>query len=713
MSKENSQRLTVFWIFFTFAIWIFAFRGFLTSKFELTSDALSYYDHVKFFIENLGRGVFPLWDPYWYNGSPNDFFLRRIGPLNPFYAVVLLFKTVGIPYVLSYLWFLAGYYWSGMIAFYLLAMRIYQNRFIAYAGYLILLFSALGTRLFDSYMMFVTVPLIWFFYFLTAFTQTPRKHFFLGMTLSFMILMGTYIPLFFLIILGLFSLLFLLLYFDRVPGIFRAYIGFFKKNKILVLLSFLVLVLSFFPIISFFHDSTRGQVVLPLRHGDAAAGQVLTVPHQTLDWGVVEDLMFSYYFSDLRLYKLAVVYVPFFSVILIVLGLIGRINRRAVFMLLLGVVLFCCIVPYGLPFFNFFYKHVFFLKLFRNLHFFIWFFFIPLFVLLVLEHWKMFTETALAGNRRKWFLLFYVLCVHLIILVFVWWRKDAILSTYLMISLSFIFWSLLVLRCLRANGWGFILLTLTVLVQPMEVYHYFSLEETVPHTKRYFYDFSFSSLKLKDTALITPEDVPADKPALYYASGDYNFVYQNVSNYALRKYLLNKFILVDHLEPVDRGQMEASLLERIFLADANAAIIFNDGLRPKDPGDDAGPFDPDPPPNAQRIDGVSEAFKVLAFDANHVRLTIDMPYKKFLIYNDNYDPYWRVSINHHRARLYEVNGAFKGTWVPAGRSVVEFSYGCWWQYVMNVLPLVFALIILGGIIWYARLSQTEAEADKC
>ncbi len=50
-------------------------------------------------------------------------------------------------------------------------------------GYLILLFSALGTRLFDSYMMLVTVPLIWFFYFLIAFTQTPRKHLFLGMVL--------------------------------------------------------------------------------------------------------------------------------------------------------------------------------------------------------------------------------------------------------------------------------------------------------------------------------------------------------------------------------------------------------------------------------------------------------------------------------------------------------------------------------------------------
>ncbi len=108
MSKENSRWLTALWIFFAFAAWIFAFRGYLTSKFELTSDALSYYDHTKFFIENLGHGIYPLWDPFWYNGASNDFFLRRIGAFNPFYSIILVLKSIGIPYTLSYLWFLGG-----------------------------------------------------------------------------------------------------------------------------------------------------------------------------------------------------------------------------------------------------------------------------------------------------------------------------------------------------------------------------------------------------------------------------------------------------------------------------------------------------------------------------------------------------------------------------------------------------------------------------
>src|SRR5579863_7963362 len=99
--EEKPQWLSVWWIIFAFVIWIFAFRGYLTSKFELTSDAVSYYEHTKFFIENLSSGIYPLWDPFWLNGSPNDFFLRRIGALNPFYLLILVFKSIGVPYTLA------------------------------------------------------------------------------------------------------------------------------------------------------------------------------------------------------------------------------------------------------------------------------------------------------------------------------------------------------------------------------------------------------------------------------------------------------------------------------------------------------------------------------------------------------------------------------------------------------------------------------------
>jgi len=694
----RSQRLIASWIIFSFVLWVFAFRGFLSSRFALISDALSYYDHTKFFIENLGRGVYPLWDPFWFNGSPNDFFLRRIGAFNPFYLVLVLMKCAGIPVTLAYLWFLAGYYWSGMIAFYLLAKRVYHDQMIAYAGYLILLFSALGTRLFDSYMMLVTVPLIWFFYFLTAFSQEPRKHFFLGLVLFSMILAGTYIPIYSLIIISLFLVLFALVYVDLIPEIFGRWAQFFKQNKILVLSSFVVLIFSFLPVLSFFHDSARGQVVMPVRHGDASMGQALTVPHQTLDWGVVEDLMYSFYFSDLRLFKAAVVYVPFWAVILVILGFAGRISRRAILLFLTGIVLFCLIVPHGFPFYDFFYAHVFFLKYFRNLHFFIWFFLIPLFVFFALEQWKLFSDIKPSQTRERNFLLIYILAVHLTVLLFVWWRKDAVASTYIMITLSFVFFSLMALKPIQSQLWKYALLTLMILVQPLQAYYYFSLK-ALHRISTYEYDFPTSAIQLTNNGFNDPDKIPTGKQSLYYVAGEYNKVYQNTSNYALAKYLQNKFILVDRLVPVSRDAA-AAMLERHFISDDDSAVVFKE----KASGLKLTGNDPNPPPQALRVRGENGTFRLLSFDANHVRVALNFPYEKFLIFNDTYDPYWHLTINHHPAPVIEVNGAFKGTWVPAGQSVVEFGYGIWWQYAMNILLSFCALIFLAGIIFYASFS---------
>lgn len=433
------------WIFFAFVIWIIVFRGYLNSFFAVESDALSYHDHTKFLIENLSHGTFPLWDPFWCNGAPNDFFLRRVGALNPLYTTMSIFNFLGLPFRTVYLYGLAIYYWGGMIAFYLLANRIYQDRLLAYAGYLMLLFSALGTRLFDSYMMIITVPLLWLFYFIVSFTLKPNKISFLGLVLSLMVLVSTYIPFYFLMIMLFFTIIFCLFYAEQIPGILLGYLNFFKANKWLVFFGIFSVALACVPLLNFFKESVQGHLVMPARHGDIGNKAVLTVPQQTLDWGAVEDLFYSGYFSDLRMFKFAVVYVPFFSIILITLGLITRITRRAAFLFILGVSLFCCIIPHGLPFYNFLYKHFFIFKFFRNLHFFIWFFLIPLFVFWSLENWYLFKQFIL-GSNQKFLIWIYVLLAHLGVFLFIFLRHDAVLSTYAMMTLSFIFWSVLLLK---------------------------------------------------------------------------------------------------------------------------------------------------------------------------------------------------------------------------------------------------------------------------
>ena len=690
----------LFWIVSSFIIWIFVFFGFLSSKLALVEDSISYYEHTKFFVENIVKGVFPLWDPFWFHGASNDFFLRRIGAFNPFYFIILLFESLGISYTLAYLCFLAGYYWAGMIGFYLLAMRIYNNRLIAYAGYLMLLFSALGTRLFDSYMMLVTVPLIWFFYFLVAFSQKPQKHCFLGVCLSFMILSSTYIPFYFLTFLLLFLLFFGMFYYKNISGILKRHIIFIKGNKVLVSLSLGILLFSFLPLITFFHNSNKGQIVLSVRHGDAVSKEALVVPHKTLDWGAVEDLAYSALFSDLRTYKFAVVYLPFFAAIVFVLGLFGRITRKAAFMFICAFVLFCIIIPYGLPFYDFFYKHIFYLKYFRNLHFFLWFVLIPLFVLLVLEHWKMLENIQLKAVAYKRWLLVYVLGIHAVVFIFIWLRADAIASTYVTIFLSAIFWFLMILGLLRPNFWGFALLTLTILVQPLEVYHYLSLRAKHYVNGVYGYKFSYQNLELKDLSLPTSEKDLSEKPALYYASSSYNRIYQNVSPYALAKYLYTKFLLVDRLQVIDRDHVDFSIIEKHFLEADNNAFIFNDGLKNlKTRGSD-----PHPPIKQQAVISESSYFRILSFNANRLRLAVESPYEKFLIYNDSYDPYWQVTINSKPCPLYQTNVGFKGVWVPEGKSIIEFHYGSFWLHAMNIGLLLAAFFLLFGIAWFSRKS---------
>jgi len=150
-------------IVFSFLFWCFLFRGFLLGELHIISDALPYYQHIQFFIKNMSGGVYPLWDPTWYLGIDNEFFLRRMGEFNPFYLLILVLFKVGIPFFHSYMTFLIIYYFIGLIGFYLLSRRIFLDEKIAFAAYLLLMFSSLGTHLFYNFMILIFVPTVWFF----------------------------------------------------------------------------------------------------------------------------------------------------------------------------------------------------------------------------------------------------------------------------------------------------------------------------------------------------------------------------------------------------------------------------------------------------------------------------------------------------------------------------------------------------------------------
>jgi len=206
------SRRMAFLLLASFLVWGFLMRGFILNKSLLIGDAAAYYEHFKFYLDNISRGVYPMWESSREFGVPSEFFLRRIGSFNPLFYLILLFNVLGLSYLSSYLVFLTVYYFLGMLGFFLLAQRVLKDPITAFAAYLLLMFSSLGTRLFDSYIVLTLIPMIWFCYFLISFSLQQEKCYFLGITLTLMILATTYVPFYFLTIVLTFLIFFIILY---------------------------------------------------------------------------------------------------------------------------------------------------------------------------------------------------------------------------------------------------------------------------------------------------------------------------------------------------------------------------------------------------------------------------------------------------------------------------------------------------------------------
>ena len=127
------SRRVAFLLLASFLVWGFLMRGFILNKSLLIGDAAAYYEHFKFYLDNISRGVYPMWESSREFGVPSEFFLRRIGSFNPLFYLILLFNVLGLSYLSSYLVFLTVYYFLGMLGFFLLAQRVLKDPITAFA----------------------------------------------------------------------------------------------------------------------------------------------------------------------------------------------------------------------------------------------------------------------------------------------------------------------------------------------------------------------------------------------------------------------------------------------------------------------------------------------------------------------------------------------------------------------------------------------------
>ena len=639
----------------------------------LTSDAISYYDHTKFFIEQMARGHFPLWDPFWGGGVPNDFFLRRIGPFNPFLLITLVLTKLGIKFFYAYMVFQVVYFFFGMTGFYLLARKVLADGTAAIVAFLVLLFSVLGTRMFDSYMLLVTIPTIWFFYFCVSFFKQATRAHAAGLTLALMFLMTTYIPLYFLIILLFFIVAYAVCYPGTLPRLLKTLVSFTAKNRVFMMVCAAAFCLAVLPGLTFFGDAGKGGIAIPGRHFNTAVKHVLAVESQQLNpWSIMEEFFFSSYYTDLTRIAFAIVYVPLFAFLVLGAGIFVRLSLLFVCLFIWAALIVLFSMPIGFPLYDFLYAHFGFIRYFRNLHFLLWFALFPIFALFVGEVWKKIGEQA--REWPLWIMGLLVGLVHSAALVFLLRQGDALVSTYIALGASLAVWGVALTRNETVRSWILPLLLAMVIIQPVTVFDHLSANYS-QFKSGYFYDlvdgtFAHQTVtcgegrapSLADSSEYLSSGLPGE---LYFTTDVYNAFRHRVSAKELERYEHYKFYLYDHPPAAD---------------DLGNAF------------------------SGESVKADTDRLRVVDFQSNGLMVKANLEKEKFVVFNDVNYPGWSLRVNGKPQPLVTSNGVFKGFWLPAGKSTAVLHFGAAGKYFLNwvILAAFYVMAFYTAALFWRR-----------
>lgn len=673
-----------FLILIAFLLWLYSFREYFMGGLGLTSDAISYYEHIRFFIVNLQRGHFPLWDPYWSGGVPNDFFLRRFCPYNPFYLFIIFPSFIGLPYYFCYIFFLAFYLFFGMVGFYLLSRKLTGDHVASFVAFIILLFSSMSTRIFDSYMIFIVTPLAWFFYFLVSFASNPNRFNLIGLTFFLMLLMTTYIPLYFFVILLSFTSIFPIIYVNKIQSLIFNLIEYITTDRWVVILCILAIVFSVLPGLIFFQEAGNGSISIPGRHYNTVENHALAVQDQSEDsWAVPEEFFFSAYYLDLQRITFAIVYIPCFAFILLVLGVGIRISALMVFLAVWGAVMLLLTSPFASPLYSFLRANFFFFKYFRNLHFLLWFAIIPILALFVGEIFRSFRQ-ELMQSANRW-IVFWVILLHAILFFVFCLQPHVLWITKATVVISGVFF-LYYCSFKKFRDRDFLVrisLLALIVVHPMAVYHYFV--KNVPARSAGFYDdigpeynykmyvYGEGKKEGRSYNLIDYPHKPSGK--LYYATSYYNDLRTHIPMDLVAVNEQYRFMAYDRVS-IDIDPVDWEKLTMLWKQNANTAVIEAGYSGPQLIGD--GGMD-----HPRVFGSKSEEFRIIKGNTDAVCLATRFSVPKLLVFNDSFHKGWKAAVNGRQERVWRVNGAFKGVVVPAGPAEVVFSFGSAQERLVN------------------------------
>jgi hypothetical protein len=330
-----------------------------------------------------------MWDPFNLWGRPEDYGVRQIGELNPLIYFTLLLNQAGFSFALSFFIFQVFYFFLGLIGFYLLSLRIFQNKALAYLAMILLMFTTMGSNLFnDIHVINVLVPSIWFFYFLIGFSQHKKTVHLLGLTCSASILIVTFIPFYFLTVLLMVLVGFGLLYSGSLKTIMRGYADFLINHKRVSLFCFLTIALALIPPLMFYLHGQSGEYVYSWRNTGGGSG-AMGLSRQAINQSSIAGAFWlTGLFSYLDNLHAGSIFIPIFAFLVGVLGMVTRPTK----LLILSLSIFVSLVLISLgdvtPVHGFLFDHIAFFQKFRNLHFLLWLS-LPFFILFIVEQFRL------------------------------------------------------------------------------------------------------------------------------------------------------------------------------------------------------------------------------------------------------------------------------------------------------------------------------------
>lgn len=692
------------------------FRHFLSGELSLSHDATPYYGHIKFFLDNIRQGVFPLWDPTRQHGVPNDFFLRRIGAYNPIYLYILLLNKAGLSYTQAYLCFLAGYFWLGAIGIYALTQRLVQNQLSALVAFLLFLFSSIGTRLFDTYLILVLTPIIGFFYFLVSFfisnTDPKRQRvYFLGIVLMLMVIINTYIPFYFLTIILSFLLCWAICYGTQLPTYFKQIFCFIKSFRLTVIAGLLALSLACIPNMLFFQQAQQGSMVLSSRHTDANDKNIINVDIKTTSsWSALDELAFAYFFTkDLTTFHFSVFYISIWGLLLLLLAGAAPLKRITVFIVLWGISLLLMLSPNISPIYHFLYKKVFFFKYFRNLHFFIWLMTLPLLTVLMGILFKEFFQYLMGHSHQQRKPLYIILGLHGLAFGLYFLIATPHAASYITIASSLLFFSIIYFKRPRTPLPLALGLLILISIEPFFAYRHLS-ENVKNAPPNYAYDLPYQAFTFTRGKQI---DIPPLKTrkrhprgAAYFSTQWYNQLITTIDHRVLENYLYHTLIAYDHIQSIPDTFLKADKIESLMTHLPNTALVNGPTeVPPKG-------LTPNPSPKAFPIKGNNKFLTVITSSVNHLTLATHFPTTKFLVFNDAFHPKWQAFIDNKPVMIQRANIAFKGIWIPAGTHRVTWRYGSSIASPFNWALLILFIIMTGLLMWQLTTTTKNNSTQK-